>query len=351
MVDMGKILEDMVANAGYDGATKSMRSDMADNAGLLDRKQYNQFIRDIEMNQTILQDAAFQRMTTMEEVTSGTQILGRVLQDGYATDGTTNPNLTPARIGFGYDELNAKKLKALTFIDDDDLDDNIERESFQSTLLSMMADRIGSDLEAIAVYGDSTYTLADQPLFHTFDGWIKRSTNQLKSSELGTSAATRNFNVHEDTIEAMFDAILRAIPVNIRQSNLMNEFVFYVPWEVEDAYRNLLKSRQTNLGDNMQTGAAPLYYKKYPIKYAPVLDAVDGRALDDTLTTFGAFPSLMKWAVYKDIKVEPERKPGIERTNFWYRMRGCCGLRVYSSLITAKMTKAEGEVIQDEAKQ
>lgn len=341
---MDKILNDIV------GADKSMRSDMASNAGLLDRKQYNQFIRDVELNQTILKDAAFQRMTNTTEVTSGAQILGRVLQDGYAADGTTNPNLTKASIGFGYDELVAKKLKAVTSLEDDDLEDNIERESFQSTLLSMMADRIGSDLEAIAVFGDSDYTLTDQPLYHTFDGWVKKSTNTLKSSELGTTNNTKAFNVHEDTIEAMFDAILRAIPVNIRQSNLMSEFKFYVPWEVSDAYRNLLKSRNTNLGDAMQTGSQPLYYKQFPVVYAPVLDSVDARALDNTLTTLGAFPSLLKWGIYKDIKLEPERKPDIETTNFWYRMRGCAGLRVFSSLVTAKLTKAEGEIIQDEAK-
>ena len=344
MVDLNKMLKDIA------GADKSMRDDMITHAGLLDRKQYNKFVRDMEMNQTILKDAAFQRMTRTEEVTSGTRIIGMVLQDGYDSNGDTNPDLTPANIGFGHDELKAKKVKALTFIDDDDLEDNIEQESFQATQLGMMADRIGTDTETIAVYGDTALDVSgtNPKVLKIMDGWIKKSTNKLESSEL--SSGTGDFDVHEDTIEAMFDSILRHIPVNIRQSTLMNEFVFYVPWEVQDAYRNLLKSRQTNLGDSMQTGAAPLYYKQFPVKYAPVLDNEYGRAIDDTLTTMGAFPSLLKWGVYKDVKVEPERKPGIERTNFWYRARVACGLRVFSSLITAKLTAAEGEVIQDEAK-
>ena len=347
MVNLNQILKDIA------GADKSMRDDMLEHAGLLDRKQYNQFVRDMEMNQTILKDAAFQRMTHFEEVTSGARILGMVLQDGYDSNGDTNPDLTPANIGFGHDTLLAKKVKALTFVDDDDLEDNIERESFQTTQLSMMADRIGTDTETIAVFGDSDLVIANDDtttpqVLKIMDGWIKKSTNPLESSELAED--TGDFDVHENTIEAMFDAILRAIPVNIRQSNLMNEFVIYVPWEVEDAYRNLLKSRNTALGDSMQTGNSPLFYKKFPVKYAPVLDSVEGRALDDTLTTMGAFPSLLKWGVYKDIKVEPERKPDIERTNFWYRARVACGLRVFSSLITAKLTADEGAEIQDEAK-
>lgn len=348
MVNLNKILREIA------GADKSMRDDMALHAGLLDRKQYNQFVRDMETNQTILKDAAFQRMTNPEEVTSGARILGMVLQDGYDTEGNTNPDLTPANIGFGHDVLNAKKLKAVTFIDDDDLEDNIERESFQTTQLSMMADRMGTDTEIIAVFGDSELEIGENDstpkVLKTMDGWGKRSTNKLESSELAETNSDIAFNVHENTIESMFDAILRAIPTNIRQSALMNEFRFYAPYEVADAYRNLIISRETGLGDNALTGNIPLSYKNYPIVYSPVLDSVEGRALDGTLTTFGAFPSLLKWGVYKDIKVEPERKPAIERTNFWYRMRVACGLRVFSSLITAKLTAAEGLEIQDENK-
>ena len=345
MVNMEAILNDITGK----GADKSMRSDMAANAGLLDRLQYNQFIREIELQSTILQDAAFRRMVRMNEVTSGTLIVGRVLQDGYLSDGeTTNSDLTEATIGFGKAELSAHKLKAKTHIDDDDLEDNIETEQFQNTLLSMMASRIGEDLEAIAVYGDHTLSRTDYPLFHTYDGWCKQATEKLESSEV--SSGDGDFNVHDHTIEAMFDAIIRKVPLRIRQSPLMSNFKFYVPFEVEDAYRNLLKSRQTALGDNMQTGNQPLFYKKWEIKYAPVLDAEDGRAIDDTVTTIAGIPDLWKWGVYKDVKLEPERKADLERTNFYYRTRCDVGLEWNSSCITAKLTADEAAVIQDEAK-
>ena len=339
MVNMEAILNDITGK----GADKSMRSDMAANAGLLDRLQYNQFIREIELQSTILYDASFRRMVRMNEVTSGALIAGRVLQDGYLTDGeTTNHELTEATIGFGKAELSAHKLKAKTHINDDDLEDNIETEQFQNTLLSMMASRIGEDLEAIAVYGDTTLDRTAQPLFHTYDGWCKQATEKLVQ---GT-----DFDVHENTIEAMFDAILKKVPLRLRQSPLMSQFKFYVPWEVEDAYRNLLKSRQTALGDSVQTGDQPLYYKRWEVKYAPVLDAEDGRAIDDTVTTIAGIPSLWKWGVYKDVKLEPERKAAYERTDFYYRTRCDVGLEWNSSLITAKMSDDDAAVIQDEAK-
>ena len=209
---------------------------------------------------------------------------------------------------------------------------------------------MGEDLGAIAVFGDTDLDYDEQPLFHTFDGWAKQATTTLKSSELGSTNAEKAFNVHEDTIEALFDALISAVPARVRQSNLMNNFKIYVPFEVEDAYRNLLKSRNTALGDSMQVGGAPLKYKRWDVKYAPELDAEDCKALDNTATCLGGFPDLMRWGVYKDISMEMERKPGDEQTNFWYRMKCDAGLEVFSSLNVAKLTLEELAVIQDEAK-
>ena len=355
MVNMNNILSQVVVAAGKgNGAMKSdetMYDAMYANAGILDRKQYNTFVREMQINSVILQDAAFKRMERESEVTSGTRILGRVMQDGRLKESrTTKKDLTEAKIGFGQAELNAKKLKAKTHILDDDIDDNIEGKQFEATLQSMMGAAMGEDLAAIAVFGDTSLDYDEEPLFHTFDGWVKQADTTLKSSELGSTNAEKAFNVHEDTIEALFDALIAAVPARIRQSNLMNNFNIYVPYEVEDAYRNLLKARNTALGDSMQVGNAPLKYKRYNIKYAPELDAEDCKALDDTATCLGGFPNLMRWGVYKDISMEMERIPGDEQTNFWYRMKGDAGLEVFSSLIVGKLTLEELAEIQDEAK-
>ena len=358
MVNYNAILSQVINAAGLSNG--AMKEDttydiMKANAGILDRKQFNKFVLEMQLNSTILADASFKRMEREEEVISGSRIEGRVLQDGYLeNDGTNNGRVTKedlkeAELDFDHAKLNAKKLKAKTHLLDDDLDDNIEGAQFEATLHSMMGARMGEDLEAVAVFGDTDLSYSEQRLFHTFDGWIKMS-NILKSSEYGSTNAEKAFNVHEDTIEALFDALIAAVPARIRQSNLMNNYVIYVPYEVEDAYRNLLKSRNTNLGDSMQTGNAPLMYKRYQIKYAPVLDSPDCQALDNTGSCMGAFPDLIKWGVYKDISMEMERKAGEEKTNFWYRMKGCAGQEVFSVINTAKLTLDELAVIQDEAK-
>ena len=351
MVNMNNVLSRVIANLGSMKEDETMYDNMFANAGILDRKQYNTFVREMQINSVILGDAAFKRMERESEVVSGARVEGRVLQDGRLKESrTTKSDLTEAKIGFGSAELNAKKLKAKTSILDDDIDDNIEGKQFESTLQSLMGAAMGEDLGAIAVFGDTDLDYDEEPLFHTFDGWAKQATTTLKSSELGSTNAEKAFNVHEDTIEALFDALISAVPARVRQSNLMNNFKIYVPFEVEDAYRNLLKSRNTALGDSMQVGGAPLKYKRWDVKYAPELDAEDCKALDNTATCLGGFPDFMRWGVYKDVSMEMERKPGDEQTNFWYRMKYDAGLEVFSSLNVAKLTLGELAVIQDEAK-
>lgn len=348
MVNMNAILNAIIQS--NEASDKSMRTDMSSMGGILDRYQYAQFMRDVEFNTVILKDAHYIAMPRENMITTGTLIEGRVLQDGYLKDSReTNGTLNPAKVGFGKAELSAHKLRATTYIDDDDLEDNIEGQQFQSTLLSMMGQQIGEDLEAIALYGDTALDYDEQPLYHTYDGWIKQSTKTLQSSERATGKDI-DFNVHENTIEALFDSIIRAVPARIRQSSLMNKFTIYVPYEVEDAYRNLLKSRNTALGDSIQTGDAPLKYKKYPIKYAPILDDESARELLGYVPVVAGTPDLWKWGVYKDVKVEPERKADIERTNFYYRIRCDVGLEWNSSFITSELGLDEIKLIQDEAK-
>ena len=135
---------------------KTMRSDMNTAKALLNDEQFAQFMKAATINQTILADASFRRMNAMNQVVSSTKVTGRVLQNGYDSSGATEDQLTPATIGFGKAELNATKLKALTSLLDDDKEDNIEREQFEQTLLTMMGEAIGVDLEAACVFGKLT---------------------------------------------------------------------------------------------------------------------------------------------------------------------------------------------------
>ena len=332
---------------------KTMRSDMSSAKALLNDEQFNTFMRAATINQSILQDASFRRMNAMNQVVSSTSVVGRVLQNGYDSTGATEDQLTAATIGFGKAELNSTKLKALTSILDDDKEDNIEREAFEQTLLSMMGEAVGRDLEAVCVFGNDAYTsgspAAKDPLFSTFDGWLEQAKSYQVKSDGAKGAGTKDFDL-DDGIDAMFDAMIGKLPVPYRAAGLMNRLAFYVPWEVYDAYQNLLASRVDTLGDTNLTGRPALTYKNIPVKYAPVLDAADGRTVFGNVPSILTIPEFVWYGVYKDLSVEPNRIVAEEKTEYYYRIRCAASLQWADAFVTGVMTANEAAGVQADNK-
>ena len=331
---------------------KSMRTDMASAKALLNDEQFNTFMRAAITQQSILQDASFRKMNAMNQVVSSTNIIGRVLQNGYDAYGATEDQLTEATIGFGKAELNSTKLKALTSILDDDKEDNIEREAFEQTLLSMMGEAVGIDLEAVCVFGNDAYVDGDSdpdPLFSTFDGWLEQAKSYQVKSDGAKGAGTKDFDL-DDGIDAMFDAMIGKLPVAYRAAGLLNRLAFYVPWEVYDAYQNLLASRVDTLGDANLTGRPALTYKNIPVKYAPVLDAADGRTVFGNVPSILTVPEFVWYGVYKDLSVEPNRIVAEEKTEYYYRIRCAAALQWTDAFITGVMTDGEAATIQADNK-
>jgi len=326
---------------------KGMRDDMSGAKALLNDEQFNTFMRAATINQSILQDASFRRMNSMNQVVSSTNIVGRVLQNGYDSNGVTEDQLTEATIGFGKAELNSTKLKALTSILDDDKEDNIEREQFEQTLLTMMGEAVGTDLEALCVFGDTDY--ANGNLFPTFDGWLKQGANYQVKSDGAKGSGSKDFDL-ADGIDAMFDSMIGKLPVPYRAAGLMNRLSFYVPWEVYDAYQNLLASRVDALGDANLTGRPSLTYKNIPVKYAPVLDAADGRTVFGNVPSILTVPEFVWYGVYKDLSVEPNRIVAEEKTEYYYRIRCAASLQWNDAFITGVMTPAEAAAVQADNK-
>lgn len=325
-----------IVNENEKAVFKSMRTDMSGAKALLNQEQFNKFMRAATINNTILNDASIRKMNSMSQVVSSTKIIGRVLQSGYDSNGDTETNLTKATIGFGKAELNATKLKAKTSILDDDKEDNIEREQFENTLLNMMGEAIGTDLEAVCVFGD-TQSSNTSALFKTIDGWLTRSTQHITN---GT-----DFDVATDGVTAMFDKMLYSMPNAYRQSNLKKDLVYYVPFEVQEAYRDYLIDRETGLGDSSVLNDNQLQYKGIPIRYAPVLDAADGRTFYGSVPSILAVPEFLWYGVYRDLSVEPKRLVESEETEYYYRLRCDAGLQWVDSVIVADMTAAEAAAL------
>ena len=333
-------------------AMRDMRADMGSAKALLNEEQFNTFMRAATINQSILQDASFRRMNALNQIVSSTFIDGRVLQNGYKdSDFNTQDSLTAADVDFGKAELKSTKLKAMCKLYDDDKEDNIEREAFETTLLGMMGEAVGRDLEAVCVFGNDAYTSGGSadPLFSTFDGWLEQAKSYQVKSDGAKGAGTKDFDL-DDGIDAMFDAMIGKLPVPYRAAGLMNRLAFYVPWEVYDAYQNLLASRVDTLGDVNLTGRPSLTYKNIPVKYAPVLDATDGRTVFGNVPSILTIPEYTWFGIYKDLSIEPRRDVPNELTEYYYRIRCAASLQFPDAFVTGVMTANEAAAVQADNK-
>ena len=219
----------------------------------------------------------------------------------------------------------------------------------------MMGEAVGRDLEAVCVFGDASYVNGSaqaDPLFSTFDGWLEQAKTYQVKSDLANDNTDDNdgdFDL-DDGIDAMFDAMIGKLPVPYRAAGLMNRLAFYVPWEVYDAYQNLLASRVDTLGDVNLTGRPALTYKNIPVKYAPVLDATDGRTVFGNVPSILTIPEYTWYGVYKDLSIEPRRDVPNELTEYYYRIRCAASLQFPNAFVTGVMTANEAAAVQADNK-
>ena len=189
--------------------------------------------------------------------------------------------------------LSAVKVKAIVGIEDDTLEENIEGEQFENTLLDMAGDRAGIDMELLFIQGDEA---SSDNYLQLTDGWNKLAANQLKAG---------NSDFDPSDPEDMFNKLLHAIPQKyIRRRS---DWRYYVNWNIEDQYRDVLKGRGTGLGDRAQTSAERLKYKGIPVVPCPNMAA--GKA---QLTN----PNNNAYGIRREITIERDRVPKQEKTDF-----------------------------------
>lgn len=272
------------------------------------------------------------------------RIKRRASQHGYVTGThTTKAELREAEKEFTPVEVNTTKIKALTSVTDDELEEGIEQGQYSQTILSEMGQVMGEDNIYWNVFGDSTISAETDDLLCSGDGWLKRvpEANQIVSKDVDGTNGTFDIS---DGVDAMFDAMRLKMPASARNRNL----VLLTPFEVEDAYRNNQIGRYTPLGDSTLQGYDGLKYKNIPVVASPTLDDEVGQGLDDTATCILTDPKFLEYNIFKEQTVELKRDVENETNYFYFRYKGMPSLYLNGMYtVTAKISLDEKASIQD----
>jgi hypothetical protein len=287
--------------AKLDGAVKAItRSDMGQ--GLLTPEKAEQFIRVVQDSTPLLSMA---RRLTMN---APTRDIDRILFNGRilaGTGGDQYPVANEQKTVPYLNKLESQELGGFVGVTDTTLEDNIERASFEDTIIQLLGEATGRDLEYLFLAGDKS--LSSDSLLKVTNGWLKKTANKVTGGDAGTLTASQ---FDKTKVEDLLNKLLSVVPKKYMTD--LSQWRYFVTWDILDDYRDSLRARQTSLGDFAQTGANQLAFKGITLQYVPQMPL--GTALL-------APPNNLVYGLYRDVKIEPDRVPKERKTDFVVTVR------------------------------
>lgn len=307
-------------------------------SSVLQPEYFTQFVIELIRPRTILADARMMEMTSPRANIDRTGITGNILHkptEGQAlyaigSDPTDNGNGS-GQVDFKQNQLNAQVYGAQISIDDEAMRRNIERQNFQNTLLSLMGNAAGMNMEAVLVFGDtvnSAYSSAigNSDAYLISNGWIvKTPASQMIYGVAHGSTYNSTNNTAGDFDGSDIQATLQAMLEKYPKPYLTNraDLRYYLPWDLYDGYVNQAIERIGGVADLALTTDWTPIYKGIPLVFAQVLDDQVG------VSAFGQVaclvnPDNLVYGIFHQVTIEPWRVPIAATTYFALRVEFDC---------------------------
>ncbi|MCM3365320.1 phage major capsid protein [Bacillus safensis] len=254
--------------------------------GLMNPTQSSTFIRMVQNAPTLLQDARVIPMDSdaqkIEKIGFGQRIL-RPGVEGKAVPASDRVAPTTSTV-----ELNAKEVIAEVNITYDTLENNIEGDALQNTIMQMLAERAAVDIEELILNGD---TSSSDTYLAQLDGIRKQATSHIV--DVAGEPLTRQ----------VFKQGYKAVPP--KYLRVPQEFRFYSSPGQEVEWKDKVADRQTNLGDAAVQGGLSSAFG-VPVKGIANMQPydADGTDVSDILLTH---PKNIILGFSRNIRIEVEK--------------------------------------------
>ncbi len=305
------------------------------------------FVRKMQEKTTILPEARYMSMESSIEDIDRIAFMGRVLDAGEDASGD-HVDLDEAQFSkptTWTNRLTAKEFQAIASLRDKSARRAIERGSFETTLIDLLGEAAGRDMEELAIFGDTNIPYAgtgssdkQARLLSKVDGWAKTAANAVYGAGTG-----KDFDPQADNFPVnMFDAILQATPKEYLAN--VDEWRLWVDWTTLQAYKKYLAKRQTGLGDLALTSNLPLEYDGIPVVRCAMLERARPVANNGSgrIAMLG-YPSNMIWGIFHQIFIEREREAKKRRTDYVLTLEGDAGFEDENACTVAYIQKESNE--------
>lgn len=262
-------------------------SDLTGSGGLLQPAQAAKFMRIMIKASKVLGLSTVVPMRSPIQLIEKIRFGGRILRAG--TEATALPAGQRAKPDLGKVQLQAQLFKAEVRLDNEVLEDSIEKGELRQTIMQLMAEAIARDTEEVVVSGD---TASGDPFLAKLDGILKQATSHV----VDCASATPNKTQFRDMLKAMPNEFLRD----------KKSLRFFTSVNSEIAYRDSLSDRIGAVSDKYLEEDAVPSYSGVPIVDVPLFPENIGAGsicTDHILTD----PKNINVGIWRNIRIETDK--------------------------------------------
>lgn len=262
-------------------------ADLTTGGGLLQPAQAQKFIRILIDESVILKQGTVVPMKSPKQLIEKIRFGGRILRAG--AEAAALPAADRAKPDLSQVELDAQLFKAEVRLNNEVLEDSIERGQLRQTIMQLMAEAISRDIDEVIIRGD---TASPDPFLAKLNGILKQTTSNVVDAQ----GQTLNKGVLRDMLKSMPSAFLR----NKR------EMRFFTSVDAVIDYRDSLADRATVVGDKALQEDTDVTYSGVPVMEVPLFPetlGVGGDLTNAVLTD----PKNVNIGIWRNIRVETDK--------------------------------------------
>lgn len=263
-------------------------SDLTSGGGLLVPAQAMNFLRILINEAVVLKQATVKGMKSPKELIEKIRFGSRILRPG--TESTALSQADRAKPDLSKVELDAKLFKAEVRLNNEVLEDSIERGQLRQTIMQLMAERIAVDMDELLINGD---TASGDVYLASMDGLLKQITSNVVDQADGHANRT------------LWKNMLRAMPTEFLRNKKALRFFTSIDGEID--YRDALADRATpNVGDKFVMEDAPAMYSGVGVQGVPLFPENVGTSSHCTNAVL-MDPKNLHVGIWRDIRVETDK--------------------------------------------
>ena len=262
-------------------------SDLTTGGGMLQPAQAQKFLRILINEAVILKQSTVVPMRSPKQLIEKIRFANRILRSG--SEAVALPVGDRVLPNLGKVELDAQLFKAEVRLNNEVLEDSIERGQLRQTIMQLMAEAIARDVDEVVIQGDTTN---GDPFLARLNGILKQASSNIVDAQ------------NQSTNKTVFRDMLKTMPHPFLRNK--KELRFFTSVNSEIDYKDSLADRATVGGDKYVEEDVPAMYSGVPVLHVPMFPEGLG-AGGNTTNVILTDPKNINVGIWRNIRVEVDK--------------------------------------------